>query len=82
MAEEESVQCGRYIYRAIAVSDEAEMNDSQWIEWYNQRGEHSENRIKELKEDFAADCMPCKNFDANALYFALCSLAFNLSALC
>ncbi|PIQ43658.1 MAG: hypothetical protein COV52_01200 [Gammaproteobacteria bacterium CG11_big_fil_rev_8_21_14_0_20_46_22] len=25
--------------------------------------------------------MPCQDFDANALYFALCTLAFNLFAL-
>lgn len=79
--EEETVQYGQYTYRAIAVSQEAGMKDSQWVWWYNQRGEHSENRIKELKSDFSADRMPCQDFNANALYFALCALAFNLFAL-
>jgi len=78
--DEESVQLGAYLYRAIAVSHDDSLSDSQWVHWYNQRGEHSENRIKELKIDFAADRMPCQDFDANALFFALCTLAFNLFA--
>lgn len=79
--ETEVIQCGEYLYRAIAVSEEKNMSDSDWVHWYNQRGETSENRIKELKQDFAADRMPCQDFDANALYFSLCTLAFNLFAL-
>ncbi len=78
---EELLQCGQYLYRAIAVSRNPSMSQSDWVHWYNQRGETSENRIKELKEDFSADRMPCQNFEANALYFSLCALAFNLFAL-
>jgi hypothetical protein len=79
--DQETFQSGAYLYRAIAVSPDVDLTDSQWVHWYNQRGEHSENRIKELKTDFAADRMPCQDFDANALYFALCALAYNLFAL-
>jgi len=57
------------------------MNDSEIVHWYNQRAEHSENHIKELKHDFAADRMPCKDFAANALYFSLCAMAYNLFVL-
>ena len=71
----------QYIYRAIAVSEISHMSDSDWVHWYNGRAEDSENRIKELKADFAAERMPCQNFDANALYFSLCALAFNLFSL-
>ena len=78
---QELMQSGQYIYRAIAVSEDNTLSDSDWVHWYNQRGEHSENRIKELKCDFAADRMPCQDFAANALYFSLCTLAFNLLAL-
>ena len=79
---QETIRSGQYLYRAIAVSESSYiMSDSDWIHWYNQRGEHSENRIKELKADFAASVMPCRDFDANALYFSLCSLAYNLFAL-
>ncbi len=69
-----------YLYRAIATNRTA-LNNSELIHWYNQRGEHSENRIKELKEDFGAGRMPCGQISANALYFSLCALAYNLFAL-
>jgi hypothetical protein len=46
-----------------------------------QRAEDSENRIKELKNDFGAKQMPCADFNANALYFDICSLSYNLFAL-
>jgi hypothetical protein len=32
--------------------------------FYNQRAEDSENRIKELKNDFGAKQMPCADFNA------------------
>ena len=51
------------------------------VHWYNQRGEHAENRIKELKSDFAAERMPCKDFAANAFFFSLCGFADHLFAL-
>ena len=54
---------------------------AQGVHWYNQRGEDSENRLKELKHDFGGDTLPCSNFKANALYFALTALAYNLFAL-
>lgn len=78
---QESLISGKYMYRAIAVYGPKDRNNSEWIHWYNQRGECSENRIKELKEDFAAGRLPCKDFDANALCFALSSLAYNFFAL-
>ena len=42
---------GRNIYRAIATNKD-ELSDPE--HFYNQRGESSENRIKELRSDFAA----------------------------
>jgi len=69
-----------FIYRAIATNKEA-LSDSQIIHWYNQRGEDSENRIKELKLDFGGDTLPCSDFDANALYFTIAALSYNLFAL-
>ena len=76
----ELIQRGIYLYRAIATN-RTEMTDSKCVRWYNQRAEDSENRIKELKKDFGAERMPCADFDANALYFCLCALAYNLFAL-
>jgi hypothetical protein len=69
-----------YIYRAIATNRE-DLNDSKLIHWYNQRGEDSENRIKELKHDFGAETLPCSDFKANALYFNIAALSYNLFAL-
>ena len=69
-----------YIYRAIATN-RTDLTDSQIIHWYNQRAEASENRIKELKLDFGGNNLPCHQFQANAVYLALCALAYNLLAL-
>lgn len=74
------IVCGEYIYRAIACNLE-DMTDSEIIHWYNQRAEDSENRIKELKTDFGGDTLPCTDFNANALYFSFCALAYNVFAL-
>lgn len=76
----ESIEHNGYIYRAIATNRN-DLSQSEAIHWYNQRGEHSENRIKELKADFGANLMPCGQFHANALYFSLTTLAYNLFAL-
>ena len=43
-----TVQQGQYIYRAIATNLD-DWQDHEIIHWYNQRGEHAENRIKELR---------------------------------
>jgi hypothetical protein len=76
----DEINLGRYVYRAIATNQEA-LNDSEIIHWYNQRGEDSENRIKELKLDFGGDTLPCSDFNANALYFLISALSYNVFAL-
>ena len=76
----EEMNSGSYIYRAIATNRD-ELSDSQVVHWYNQRAEDSENRIKELKRDFGGDTLPCSNFKANALYFLITALSYNLFAL-
>jgi hypothetical protein len=76
----EQITTGPYIYRAIATNLEI-LSDSKIVHFYNQRAEDSENRIKELKNDFGAKQMPCADFNANALYFDICSLSYNLFAL-
>jgi len=48
------------------------------VKWYNQRGECSENRIKELKIGFGMERMPCGQFEANAIFFRVGILAYNL----
>jgi hypothetical protein len=72
----ESISCGKYIYRAIATN--SKKNNDDLVNWYNQRADDSENRIKDLKLDFGADKMPCKDFDANSLYINICALSYNI----
>ena len=71
---------GRNIYRAIATNKD-ELSDPEVVHFYNQRGEASENRIKELRSDFAAARLPCGDFHANAAWLMLSSMAYNLFAL-
>jgi hypothetical protein len=51
---------------------------AETLDGYHQSGEHSENRFKELKWDFAMERMPCRQFAANALFFSIGVLACNL----
>ena len=69
-----------YIYRCIATNMDAK-TDLEIIDWYNQRAECSENKIKELKYDFGADDLPCSDYQANSFYFSICILAYNLFVL-
>lgn len=51
------------------------------VAWYNRRGDCSENRIKELKIGFGMERMPCGDFGANAMFFRLGTIAYNLFVL-
>lgn len=53
----------------------------QVVKWYNQRGQCSENRIKELKIGFGMERMPCGQFEANAVFFRIGVLAYNVGRL-
>ncbi len=63
-------------YTAIATNriESAE----EVVGWYNKRGECSENRIKELKIGFGMERMPCGQFEANAMFFRIGALAYNV----
>ena len=76
----DGISLGGYTYRAMATHRD-ELSDSEIIHWYNQRAEDSENRIEELKLDFGGDTLPCSDFNANALYFLIAALSYNLLAL-
>ncbi len=73
----DEIQTNGYTYRAIATSLD-NMSDGEIISWYNMRAEKSENKIKELMLDFGGAQMPCGQFQANALYFSICTLSYNL----
>jgi hypothetical protein len=52
----------------------------QIFDWYDQRGQ-AENFIKELKNDFVADCIPSSAYRVNTFRLQLHALAYNLLAL-
>jgi hypothetical protein len=68
----------RYCYHAVAANREEAASAVIWK--HNQRGE-SENWHKELKVGFGMEQMPCGQFEANAVYFAIGVLAYNLAQL-
>jgi len=63
-------------YTAIATNRTESAEDA--VAWYNQRGECSENRIKALKIGFGMERMPCGQLTANAVFFRIGTLAYNL----
>ena len=62
---------------AVIATNRVESSE-RVVEWYNQRGDCSENRIKELKIGFGMERMPCGQFEANAVFFRIGVLAYNL----
>ena len=66
-------------YHVIA-SNRVESTEDTLI-WYRQRGEVSENGIKELKIGFGMERMPCWQFKANAAFFRIGVIAHNLFVL-
>jgi Transposase DDE domain group 1 len=68
----------RYAYHAVASNREESAREV--IGQHNGRGQ-SENWHKELKLDVGMEQMPCGQKEANALYFAIGVLAYNLAQL-
>jgi hypothetical protein len=62
----------------VATNREEPANAVIWK--HNQRG-NSENWQKELKVGLGMEPMPCAQFEANARYFAMGVLAYNLAQL-
>jgi hypothetical protein len=63
-------------YTVIATSMDGAAE--QVLKWYNQRGDCSENRIKDLKIGFGMERMPCGQTNANAVFFRIGSLSYNI----
>lgn len=66
-------------YHVIASNRDESTEDT--LIWYRQRGEVSENGIKELKIGFGMERMPCGQFKANAAFFRIGVIAHNLFVL-
>lgn len=64
-----------YFYHAIATNREEEAEEV--IKLHNRRGE-VENYIKELKSGFGMEWMPCGETYANAVFFRIGGIAYNL----
>jgi hypothetical protein len=65
-----------YAYSAIASNLEG--SAAEVVYWYNQRG-CCENWIKEGKLGFGLEYLPCSQLGANAVFFRIGLLAYNLS---
>ena len=67
------------LHRYHAIASNRPNEDAAFtMEWYSQRGDASENRIKDLKVGFGMEYMPCGSFQANAVFFAIGVLTYNL----
>jgi len=66
-------------YKVIATNRDESAEEV--VKWYNKRGECSENRIKELKIGFGMERIPCGQFEANAVFFRIGVLAYNIGRL-
>ena len=68
----------QYFYHAVATNWLAEeKNTREVLEWHNQRGQ-AENFNKELKIGFGMERMPCGQSYANAVFFRIGVLFYNL----
>jgi hypothetical protein len=77
LTEEELLSYASERYSVIATND-MKMSAEEIVYFYRQRGDTSENRIKELKNGFSLKYLPTSHFQANALYFYIGTLAYNL----
>ena len=71
-------EADRYGYHAVATNREEAASAVIWK--HDGRG-NSENWHKELKSGLGMEQMPCGQFEANAMYFAIGVLAYNLAQL-
>ena len=69
---------GQYFYHAVATNWlEEEKNTEEVLKWHNQRGQ-SENFNKELKIGLGMERLPCGQTHANAVFFRIGVIAYNL----
>lgn len=62
----------------VIASNRGDETAEETLSWYNQRGDASENRLKDLKVGMSMERMPCGQFEANAMWFCLGCIAYNL----
>ena len=68
----------KYFHHVVATNwDEEQKIAIDVLKWHNQRGQ-AENFNKELKIGFGMERMPCGQTEANAVFFRLGVIAYNL----
>ena len=77
LTDEEKAKYYQEMHYCIATNDN-DLTAQEIIKLHRQRGETSENKIKELKNGFNASYLPTSNFEANSFYFAIGTLSYNL----
>ncbi len=65
-------------YRYTVIASNRCESAAVTLDWSRQRGEASENRIKELKLGLGLEYLPGGQFAANAVFFRIGALAYNL----
>ena len=69
---------GTYAYHVVACNcSDDEKTAYEVLKWHNQRGA-AENFNKELKSGFGMEHMPCGDSWANAVFFRIGVIAYNL----
>ena len=77
LTDEQREQYYQEMHYCIATNDN-DLSVEEIIKLHRQRGETSENKIKELKNGFNMSYLPTSNFEANSFYFQIGTLSYNL----
>ena len=77
LTDDQKAQYYQEMHYCIATNDN-DLTAEEIIKLHRQRGETSENKIKELKNGFNMSYLPTSNFEANSFYFQIGTLAYNL----
>lgn len=77
LSDKEKAQYHKERFYVMATNNNT-LSKEEIIKLYRQRGETSENKIKEFKNGFNMDYLPSRDFISNALYFQIGTLAYNL----
>lgn len=68
----------QHFHYAVATNwDEGQKSGNEVLQWHNQKGQ-AENFLKEIKIGFGMERMPCGQREANAVFFRIGVIAYNL----
>ena len=78
LSTEEKLNLVKERYHVIATNADENLSAEEVVRFYRKRGDTSENQIKEFKNGFNLSYLPSSDFIANAFYFQIGVLAYNL----